>query len=165
MSLFERFSQQPTHDNSHFQYPLVNFICSLEALIGVLYSGFCGAILFGKVLRIQSHAQVIFCDPVVIRYGPGLKESGDDRDASGSGDEDENSQEDTEAVDKMPCPVLEFRIVNRLYNEPGGEIMDGEKPKPACSATVIHLHMYVCLAPGFAPLISFFYCLLVILLD
>ena len=27
----------------------INFICSLESLVGVLYSGFCGAILFGKV--------------------------------------------------------------------------------------------------------------------
>jgi len=25
---------------------------------------------------------------------------------------------------KIPCPVLEFRIVNRLFDEPGGEIMD-----------------------------------------
>jgi hypothetical protein len=25
---------------------------------------------------------------------------------------------------QYPCPVLEFRVVNRLFNEPGGEIMD-----------------------------------------
>jgi hypothetical protein len=35
----------------------ITLICSLEAFIGVLYSGFCGAILFGKVLRIQSHGK------------------------------------------------------------------------------------------------------------
>mmetsp|Transcript_2004 Transcript_2004/g.4385 ORF Transcript_2004/g.4385 Transcript_2004/m.4385 type:complete len:510 (+) Transcript_2004:125-1654(+) len=86
----------------------INFICSLESLIGVLYSGFCGAILFGKVLRIQSHAQVIFSDPIVIRYGPGVK----------SPDGEESDE------DKSPCPVLEFRLVNRLFNEVGGEIMD-----------------------------------------
>ena len=28
----------------------ITFICSLESLLGVLYSGFSGAILFGKVL-------------------------------------------------------------------------------------------------------------------
>jgi len=81
----------------------------LESLLGVLYSGFCGAILFGKVLRIQSQAQVIFSDPILIRYGPGLGEAGD-------------GAEDGE--EKNPCPVLEFRIVNRLFKEIGGEIMD-----------------------------------------
>ena len=83
----------------------VNYLCSLEALIGVLYSGFCGAILFGKVLRIQSHAQVTFSDPIVVRYGRGVVAS------------------DEESVE-LSCPVLEFRIVNRLFNEPGGEILD-----------------------------------------
>ena len=81
----------------------------MEALVGVLYSGFCGAILFGKVLRIQSQAQVIFSDPIVIRHGSGVRVDSVN-DHSGSG--------------KIPCPVLEFRIVNRLFNEPGGEIMD-----------------------------------------
>jgi hypothetical protein len=77
-------------------------------LIGILYSGFCGAILFGKVLRIQSQAQVVFSDPILIRYGPGLADMAV---------EDEGDQQ-------YPCPVLEFRIVNRLFNESGGEIMD-----------------------------------------
>ena len=72
------------------------------------------AILFGKVLRIQSHAQVIFSDPLVIRYGPGIK-----------GEDDNSDNEDNDAAQKNPCPVLEFRIVNRLFNEVGGEIMDG----------------------------------------
>jgi hypothetical protein len=94
----------------------INFICSLEALIGVLYSGFCGAILFGKVLRIQSHAQVIFSDPLLIRYGSGV-ENPDAPDSSvASNNEDESAH--------IPLPVLEFRIVNRLFNEVGGEIMD-----------------------------------------
>jgi len=83
----------------------INFICSLESLLGVLYSGFCGAILFGKVLRIQSQAQVIFSDPILIRYGEGLAE------------ESMSTEDDHHA--KTPCPVLEFRIVNRLYNEAG----------------------------------------------
>mmetsp|Transcript_1636 Transcript_1636/g.2343 ORF Transcript_1636/g.2343 Transcript_1636/m.2343 type:complete len:523 (-) Transcript_1636:240-1808(-) len=94
----------------------INFVCSLESLVGVLYSGFCGAILFGKVLRIQSHAQVIFSDPLVIRYGSGITQ--------GANDDKEKEDDDEEADPKIPCPVLEFRIVNRLYNELGGEIMD-----------------------------------------
>lgn len=89
-------------------------MCSLESLLGVLYSGFCGAILFGKVLRIQSHAQVIFSDPLVIRYGKGVVEG---QHAHGHESSDEESA-------KLPCPVVEFRIVNRLFSQPGGEIMD-----------------------------------------
>jgi hypothetical protein len=93
----------------------ITAICSLEAFIGVLYSGFCGAVLFGKVLRIQSHAQVIFSDPLVIRYGDGV--------------EPESFGEDLELGAPrnkfhIPCPVLEFRIINRLYSDVGGEIVD-----------------------------------------
>lgn len=95
----------------------INFICSLEALLGVLYSGFCGAILFGKVLRIQSHAQVIFSDPIVIRFGPGVRRNNDF-------DPNHGHDESSDDEEKEPCPVLEFRIINRLYNEVGGEIMD-----------------------------------------
>lgn len=99
----------------------ITFICSLESLMGVLYSGFCGAILFGKVLRIQSHAQVIFSDPIVIRYGSGVVE-GSEYDSADS-DDDSDSQSSRQPK-KTPCPVLEFRIVNRLFNEAGGEIKD-----------------------------------------
>ena len=97
----------------------INFVCSLESLVGVLYSGFCGAILFGKVLRIQSHAQVLFSDPLVIRYGTGVTQG-----MNAGDDKDEEEEDDEESDIKIPCPVLEFRIVNRLYNEAGGEIMD-----------------------------------------
>eukprot|EP00550_Attheya_septentrionalis_P007911 CAMPEP_0198289650 /NCGR_PEP_ID=MMETSP1449-20131203/7763_1 /TAXON_ID=420275 /ORGANISM="Attheya septentrionalis, Strain CCMP2084" /LENGTH=568 /DNA_ID=CAMNT_0043988013 /DNA_START=105 /DNA_END=1811 /DNA_ORIENTATION=- len=98
----------------------ITLICSLEAFIGVLYSGFCGAILFGKVLRIQSHAQVLFSDPIVIRYGGGVETFEDDDDDFESGIP--GGKEDRQK--KIPCPVLEFRVVNRLFNEVGGEIMD-----------------------------------------
>mmetsp|Transcript_14503 Transcript_14503/g.35164 ORF Transcript_14503/g.35164 Transcript_14503/m.35164 type:complete len:730 (+) Transcript_14503:96-2285(+) len=91
----------------------ITFICSLESFLGVLYSGFCGAILFGKVLRIQSHAQVIFSDPIVIRYGSGMH-----------GDSDTVSNDEETGAKQIPCPVLEFRVINRLYGETGGEIMD-----------------------------------------
>ena len=94
----------------------INFICSLEALIGVLYSGFCGAILFGKVLRIQSYAQVTFSDPLLIRFGSGVSNSDVPHSNSSGRDED--------TTVPVPCPILEFRVINRLYNEPGGEIMD-----------------------------------------
>jgi hypothetical protein len=100
---------QGGHGSSQRNCFFINFVCSLEALIGVLYSGFCGAILFGKVLRIQSQAQVIFSDPIVIRFGSGVLVK---------------SADEVVDIGKVPCPVLEFRIVNHLFNEPGGEIMD-----------------------------------------
>jgi hypothetical protein len=93
----------------------ITFICSLESFLGVLYSGFCGAILFGKVLRIQSHAQVVFSDPIVIRYGSGVHSSSH---------HDHMDDEEESAGKTIPCPVLEFRVVNRLFAETGGEIMD-----------------------------------------
>jgi hypothetical protein len=88
----------------------------LETLIGILYAGFCGAILFGKVLRIQSYAQVTFSDPLLIRFGAGVTNTDDLHLVVSGSDEDQNHS--------VPFPVLEFRIVNRLFNEAGGEIMD-----------------------------------------
>ena len=82
----------------------------------MLYSGFCGAILFGKVLRIQSHAQVTFSDPLLIRFGSGVSNSGIPNSTGSDSDEDN--------ITPVPFPILEFRVINRLYNEPGGEIMD-----------------------------------------
>jgi hypothetical protein len=94
----------------------ITFVCSLESFVGVIYAGFCGAILFGKVLRIQSYAQVYFSDPIVIRYGFGAEENTDEYETGGD-----------EIVNKMiPCPVLEFRVVNRLFGDVGGEIMDAK---------------------------------------
>lgn len=81
-----------------------------------MYSGFCGAILFGKVLRIQSYAQVTFSDPLLIRFGSGVSNA-DTPNATVSGCDEDSSV-------PVPFPILEFRVVNRLYNEPGGEIMD-----------------------------------------
>jgi hypothetical protein len=99
--------QNSTRDNCL----LVTILCSLECFFGVLYSGFCGAILFGKVLRLQSRAQVLFSDPMVIRYGLGVQ-----------------SQKYYKMTDRgkkcIPCPVLEFRVLNKLFNDVGGEIID-----------------------------------------
>lgn len=82
--------------------------------------------MFGKVARIRSHAQVTFSDAVVVRYGTGVlspdgsrlldDENGSVR--SGQSDDEEQVQRN------YPCPVLEFRIANRLHSTIGGEIMD-----------------------------------------
>jgi hypothetical protein len=80
----------------------------------------------------QSHAQVIFSDPIVIRYGNGV----DLKYAEGDDASHEEGQQDygkcingasstqQQKIKKIPCPVLEFRIINRLFNEVGGEIID-----------------------------------------
>ena len=87
----------------------------IEAFVGVLYAGCCGAILFGKVLRIQSSAQVQFSQPIVIRFGSGLNSA---EDGLGSNtDPSEESQQPT-------CPILEFRLINELHSTHKGEIVD-----------------------------------------
>jgi hypothetical protein len=43
---------------------LVVLLCNAEAFFGLLYAGMCGAILFGKVNRVQSHAKLIFANAV-----------------------------------------------------------------------------------------------------
>jgi hypothetical protein len=96
----------------------VTIVVTLEAFVGILFASFCGAILFAKVARIQSFAQVVFSDPIVIRYGTGVMVDNDD-----GSEEDESSSMDTDIV-QIPCPVMEFRIVNRLHSTPGGEIID-----------------------------------------
>lgn len=97
----------------------ITTVVSFESFMGILFSGFCGAILFGKVLRIQSHAQVIFSDPIVIRYGIGAIIS--DEHINGG---DEVNNVNNVIPKQLPFPVLEFRIINLLYNEDDGEIMD-----------------------------------------
>ncbi len=120
----------------------VGLLGSLEAFMGVLYAGFCGAILFGKVLRSQNNAQVFFSDPIVVRFGkkelsdgsnnntpmgPTMEEvkeeAQDARDEEmGGGSTSLVAEED----DEIPCPSLEFRLVNRLHGVPSGEIGESE---------------------------------------
>ncbi|KAL7432653.1 hypothetical protein ACHAXM_003213 [Skeletonema potamos] len=147
---------------------------SFEAFMGVLYAGFCGAILFGKVLRSQNNAQVFFSDPIVIRYGNEEldnggrgrsssttttssrnvrriseeegeemkyermkeQEGGDDHRDEECGNHDLRSWEVTSRQtsvdddggggDNIPCPSLEFRLVNRLHDISSGEIVEAK---------------------------------------
>lgn len=64
----------------------------------------------------QSRAQVLFSDPVVIRFGSGLEEAN----IAGKS----VVLHDAGVPPKVMCPVLEFRLVNRLFAEVGGEIID-----------------------------------------
>lgn len=89
---------------------LIDFITAMEAFVGVLYAGFCSAIIFSKVLRIQSQAQVRFSDPLIIQYGSGVK----------------GSYTGNISDDKMSCPILEFRIANRFHDHEGCEIIGAQ---------------------------------------
>lgn len=88
---------------------------ALEAFVGVLFGGIVGAIIFSKVARVQSIAQVRFSGNIVVRYGTGVMQS--------SGDGSDEDDEDANEID-LPCPILEFRLINLLAGEKGGEIMN-----------------------------------------
>lgn len=99
------------------------------------------AIIFGKIARVQSMANVRFSDPVLIRYGLGVVGTGDN-DKGGDDDDDQEDKNDKEKKDvaegtdikvEWPCPVLEFRIVNELSDRVGGEIMNATINVAACS--------------------------------
>lgn len=79
---------------------VIGMVISLEAFLGILYAGFSGAILFTKVLSIQSDAHVRFSEPICVEYKMGGR--------------------------KVTCPVLMFKVVNKLGNIKGGEIVDAE---------------------------------------
>jgi hypothetical protein len=56
-------------------------LCTTEAFFGLLFAGMCAAILFGKVNRVQSHANLLFSNAVCLQYEE-IKFDDDDDDAS-----------------------------------------------------------------------------------
>lgn len=117
----------------------ITVICALESFIGILVASFWSAIFLSKLTRISSFAQVTFSSPILIRYGTGLGTAADDEDeqshsSSSSSEEFANVQHSPNGkskpkihhseLSKIPCPVLEFRIINRLHDQKHGEIID-----------------------------------------
>jgi Ion channel len=108
----------------------ISSLMAFEAFVGVLFCGFISAIMFSKVARVQSIAPITFSDPMLVRYGTGVmlsntntqdeEEEEDDHDAMSN---DDISLNDKKKID-LPCPILEFRIVNDLWNNEGGEIIN-----------------------------------------
>jgi hypothetical protein len=90
----------------------INFVTSLEALVGVVYAGFTGAIIFAKVTRITQRADARFSDSLTVTFGPGVESrlANDDK-------------EESRDAGSSPFPVLTFRIVNTLHEVLGGEII------------------------------------------
>jgi hypothetical protein len=105
----------------------MTIVCATEGFVGVLFASMCSAVFFAKVSRIQSFAQVDFSDVVCIRYGIGIKD--DDETHMGVShrkftEESSSVLHDDHVDTKFPCPILEFRLVNRMHSVPGGEIVD-----------------------------------------
>jgi len=107
----------------------ITFLCTIESFSGLLYAGFCTAILFGKVGRIQSHAQVSFSNVICIQYGNVAATTTYDRN---EGDTVRDladsyiSAEDEITSSKIACPILKFQLINKLANMPGGDILDAK---------------------------------------
>ena len=131
---------------------LVILLTTVEAFTGLLFAGMCAAILFGKVNRIQSHANIIFCNAVCLQY----EEMEEEEDLGDIGDSrhpnlllnsipmvpefDVESapappQDQVNALKGNPetprfmdqfdgCPVLKFQVVNEHCNREGSEIVD-----------------------------------------
>jgi len=97
----------------------ITILVVCEAFIGILFASMCGAIMVAKVSRIQSYAQVVFSDPIVIRYGHGVLHHED-----GMSEADDASTCASGEMEQIPCPILEFRLLNRLSGTPGGELID-----------------------------------------
>lgn len=55
----------PAHGNSCI---FVRTVAGLEGFLGILYVGFCGAIFFSKVVKMQRQALVEFAAPICLRY-------------------------------------------------------------------------------------------------
>lgn len=102
----------------------INILMAVEAFVGILFGGVTGAIIFSKIARIQSIAQVTWSHPICVRYGTGVMVPTRSNDVEGNlVSDDEDDDEDTDAI-QLPCPILEFRLVNDMSNQAGGEIMN-----------------------------------------
>ncbi len=100
----------------------------VEAFVGVIYAGFCGAILFGKVLRFQSRAPVVFSDPLVIRLATSIASTSPNKNdffrrKPSEDEESRPSAKDPTGRGLVDPPILEFRLVNLLHDEQAGEII------------------------------------------
>ena len=48
-------------------------LTAMEAFLGVLFAGAAGAIILGKIMRYNAIAPVTWSDPIVLKYGEGVK--------------------------------------------------------------------------------------------
>lgn len=97
---------------------VLNAFLAFQAFVGVLFGGVTGAVIFAKIVRVQSVASTSFSVPICVRYGTGLLP------VPTEGTSEMPSRD--VAPEAYPCPILEFRILNDLANDISGEILDAK---------------------------------------
>lgn len=108
---------------------LVGFLLSFESLFGVIFAGFCSAVLFGKLTSFQSTAKIIFSDIMTVSLGDEVNvvvNKDTQKIETLVVDEDESIviTENQEILTKYECPRVTFRMLNELHATATGEIVD-----------------------------------------
>ena len=119
---------------------MISAVCAWESFVGILVGSIWSAIFLAKLTRISSFAEVTFSATILIRYGTGVGAVEDDDDDADDQSMSSSNREEghvdglnsTKAkpkihrseLSKIPCPVLEFRLLNKLRDQKHGEIID-----------------------------------------
>ena len=106
------------NDTEPYQCSLVVTLCTMEAFLGLLYAGMCAAILFGKVNRVQSHANVIFANSVCVQY-----------EWAEEGKDDEEDNDDEEEVSEPNFPRTPPRTLTIRDNDTAVSRLDSHDDK------------------------------------
>lgn len=116
--------RREVHQTS-FNCAFMTTLTALEAFVGVLFASFCGAVIVGKMTRAKCTASVSFSQRMIIRFGTGVMHTNDDDDRTDDLGEKPVSEYDKRRL-LYPCPVLEFRLANALFENVTGEIMNAK---------------------------------------
>jgi len=107
---------------------LIQIICTVESFFGLIFSGMCTAIMFGKIGRIQSHAQVAFSDVICVIFAKKKNDGHECNCCDANGKNEDGNDKDNIPQDSptsiLACPELRIQMVNELFNDTGGEIFD-----------------------------------------
>ena len=98
------------YDTEPYQCTWLVTLCTMEAFLGLLYAGMCAAILFGKVNRVQSHANLIFSNSICLQYE--------------EVEEDDDDDDDDEEVDPIRTPPR--RIISSITTHEDSRVTFGE---------------------------------------
>lgn len=97
----------------------LRWFLALEAFFGVMYSGFCGAVFYSKVSRLNARASLTFSSAVCLQFGGGITKErlvvscSDEQSSSSPLSASALDSADIQAgSDIQPYPVLDFRAVN-----------------------------------------------------
>jgi len=104
-------------------------ITSFESFFGVIYAGSCGALLFARIIRASTEAQVVYSEAITIS-------NTDDSQIltemhSNEEEEFHDTKEDEEGIaqcsPEFSCPIMTIRILNKFANDPdAGILIDAE---------------------------------------